>query len=47
MSVFPKAVLKQPHSKRWRDHPQPLQLAERLDYGVFTAVFSHTLPYFP
>jgi hypothetical protein len=35
----PKAVLKPPHSKRCRDQPATLNLAKRLDCGVFTAAF--------
>jgi hypothetical protein len=34
-----KAVLKSPHSGRWRDCQPPADLAERLDCGVFTAAF--------
>ena len=35
----PKAVLKPPHSGRWRDCRTSPNLAKRLDCGVFTAAF--------
>jgi hypothetical protein len=38
-SSVPKAVLKPPHSKRWRDCPTTSGFAERLECGVFTAAF--------
>ena len=34
-----KAVLKPPHSKRWRGCQAPSRLAKRLDCGEFTAAF--------
>jgi hypothetical protein len=35
-----KAVLKSPHSRRWRDHLASPHRAKRLDCGAFTATFS-------
>jgi hypothetical protein len=35
-----KAVLKPPHSRRWRDHQAFPHRAKRLDCGAFTAAFS-------
>jgi hypothetical protein len=35
-----KAVLKPPHSKRWRDGLAPTNFAKRLECGAFTAAFS-------
>jgi len=34
-----EAVLKPPHSKRWRDSPGPSNRAKRLECGAFTAAF--------
>jgi hypothetical protein len=34
-----KAVLKPPHSRRWRDHRASPHRAKRLDCGAFTAAF--------
>jgi hypothetical protein len=34
-----KAVLKPPHSKRWRDCQASSDLAKRLECGAFTAAF--------
>jgi len=35
-----KAVLKPPHSKRWRNELAPANFAKRLECGAFTAAFS-------
>jgi hypothetical protein len=37
MELWAKAVLKPPHSTRWRDHRRPTDCAKRLECGVFTA----------
>jgi hypothetical protein len=37
MNFGTKAVLKPPHSKRWRDYRGASGFAKRLDYGAFTA----------
>jgi hypothetical protein len=37
---LPKAALKSPHSKRWRDLPASSNLAKRLDCVRFTAAFA-------
>jgi hypothetical protein len=34
-----RAVLKQPHSRRWRDHWTTRKFAKRLDCGAFTGAF--------
>jgi hypothetical protein len=34
-----RAVLKPPHSKRWRDCRKAFDFAKRLEYGAFTAAF--------
>jgi hypothetical protein len=34
-----KAVLKPPHSTRWRDYRGTSDFAKRLDCGAFTAAF--------
>jgi hypothetical protein len=39
MNLEPKAVLKPPHSKRWRAGPALSNLAKRLECGAFTAAF--------
>jgi len=40
MNPLPKAVLKPPQSKRYRDHPASPNFAKRLDCGTFTAAFA-------
>jgi hypothetical protein len=37
-----KAVLKSPHSRRYRDCQAVLNFAKRLECGVFTAAFART-----
>jgi hypothetical protein len=37
--VSSKAVLKSPHSKRWRDCGAASGFAKRLECGAFTAAF--------
>jgi hypothetical protein len=39
MNLGARAVLKPPHSRRWRDCRGALDFAKRLECGVFTAAF--------
>jgi hypothetical protein len=39
MNLGARAVLKPPHSKRWRDCQKAFDFAKRLERGVFTAAF--------
>jgi hypothetical protein len=39
--VGAKAVLKPPHSRRWRDCREASTFAKRLECGAFTAAFGH------
>ncbi len=41
---IPKAVLKPPHSRRWREPLAALDFAKRLDCGAFTAAFPPNEP---
>jgi hypothetical protein len=39
-----KAVLKPPHSRRWRDYRTSPNFAKRLDCGAFTAAIARPFP---
>src|ERR1035437_4985338 len=44
MYLRPKAVLKPPHSKRWRDCPAPSNFAKRLECVRFITAIRAALP---
>ncbi len=39
MNLETEAVLKPPHSRRWRDYRRASNFAKRLECGAFTAAF--------